>query len=203
MAKRSKFGKPPSQRSNRPVRGDRYDPNDLRYIATHEAGHAVAAVVLGLDLAGVDIRRRRLPGGRVSIGFTDCKLNTRDVMGKGEHAAMPRLVQLMAGPLAESAVNPAADYGSGPSSDLEGARQVAVIAICEAVLDGTRSQIDAAEQRRNEPRIIALLDSAEVAAADLVRNYDQAITRVASLLLEREVLSGEDVADVVSKNLIA
>ena len=45
------------------VRAERYNPNDIRYIATHEAGHAVSAILLGINLKSVDIMTRRLPNG--------------------------------------------------------------------------------------------------------------------------------------------
>src|SRR5690349_2619245 len=73
MAKRTKLGKPPSQRGNRLQREqppDDSEDDDIRFIATHEAGHAVSASVLGMNLFKVDIKRRRMPDGSMSLGFT-------------------------------------------------------------------------------------------------------------------------------------
>jgi hypothetical protein len=83
-----------------------YDPNDPRFVAVHEAGHAVSAIVLGLNLASVDIKRRRLPDGGISMGFTDTgKTGLEDIGGKGEEAALPHVIQSLTGALAESKVN--------------------------------------------------------------------------------------------------
>jgi hypothetical protein len=86
MAKKHTLGKPPSQRGNRAAKAlpNGYDPNDRRYIALHEAGHAVSAVVLGKKLKKVNIKSRVVPGG-VSVGFTDSgRLELMEVAGMGE-----------------------------------------------------------------------------------------------------------------------
>src|SRR3954469_17251718 len=120
MARKSP-GTPPSRRPHRSASprsmAESHDPNDNRFIATHETGHAVSAVVLGLPLSAVDIKRRELPGGLTSLGFTGTRpVNTQDVLGRGEGVALPLMVQCLTGMAAEVRVNVLATESSGPFS---------------------------------------------------------------------------------------
>jgi hypothetical protein len=143
------------------TRSGRYDPNDRRYVATHEAGHAVAAAVLGIELLGVDLVRRRLPDGTTSIGFTDAPVPTRAVAGKGE-AALPCVAQCLAGPLAEMAVNHRfLDSSGADAGDRSDAREIAAVALSEAVDRGAgRVEITPEELHRQGARIDGLMSAA-------------------------------------------
>jgi ATP-dependent Zn protease len=186
------------------VKADRavcYDPNNPRYVATHEAGHAVSAIVLDLDLKSVDIKRRRLPEG-ISLGLTDTrKVGLDEVAGKGEEVALPLLIQLLTGSSAESMVNPHLHELDGHIKDLEDARRIAVAAICELTTrpDGLM-EVTREEQQRHRPRLEALFESAASAAERLVREHWSAIETVTSLLIERKQLSGDEVAAIVNSH---
>ena len=66
--------------------------------AYHEAGHAVAAVILGVGLTSVDIRPRRAPTGTIGRGGAELlPPPDREILGRGEGAVMPFLVTLLAG----------------------------------------------------------------------------------------------------------
>jgi cell division protease FtsH len=205
MARKPSRGKPPIQRTGRrePARRGGDDPNDIRYVATHEAGHAVSAVVLGLGLVSVDIQRRFLPNGAVSLGFTSTRpLLNAEVRGKGEEAAMPHLMQRLTGSLAEAAVNRHAKVTGGDAQDLETARRIATFAICRAVdHGGGKMTITPEELRRNEPRIARFLQAGQEAAARLVSEHRETIARVADLLLERKELAGAEVDAIVERGL--
>jgi hypothetical protein len=183
------------------VRTDRaegYDPDALKYVAIHEAGHAVSAIVLGIDLNSVDIKRRRLPGV-ISVGFTSTKrLSLGDVAGKGEGVALPHVIQSFTGPIAESMVNPFVCEFGGDEKDRADARLIAAAAICEVTTmpDGSRG-VTPDELERHRPRLEALFDSAVSAAYDLVVEYWPAIETVAALLVDREQLSRDEVAAIV------
>jgi hypothetical protein len=180
-------------------RAERYDPDAPKYIATHEAGHAVSAIVLGLNLKSVDIKRRILGVG-ISVGFTDTgRLGIDDVAGKGEDAALPHLIHTLTGPLAESMVNPFAYEFGGHEMDREDARHIAAAAICEITTmpDGSMG-VTADERRRHGPRLDALFDAAASAAYELVVEHWLAIQMVAALLVERKQLSGAEVAAIVN-----
>jgi cell division protease FtsH len=193
-------GKKPSQRDNRPasLRPERLAPNDIRCIAVHEAGHAVAAVVYGLTLHGVDIRRRRLPNGMVSMGFTQCPIDARDFAGKGEAAAMPHAVQVLAGPLAEVAFSPGYFHTAGSDAhDREAAWMIATIAVCEPVHRDDRIGIAPGERERNRDRIDKFMEDACEEARNFVNSNTRTILGVATALLERKSLTGEEVAAIV------
>jgi hypothetical protein len=91
---RSLREKPSHKRSTRRffTSADTHDPDDIRYCAMHEAGHAVAAVLLGIRLNGVDLKRRPEADGAVSVGFTDAPVPSRAIAGGGRaspEATMP------------------------------------------------------------------------------------------------------------------
>jgi hypothetical protein len=176
--------------------------NDPRYIATHEAGHAVAAVVLGFKLKSVDIKRRPLLGGKVSVGLTDTgPVNLDDVAGKGEDAAMPHLVLTFAGYMAEGYVNPRVYEGGGYHQDLEDTRRTAAAACCALTeRKGGGLEVRPEELRRNRDRLTALLTSASTTSNELVQQHWSAIEEVAALLLKSQRLSGAEVEVVVQKH---
>jgi hypothetical protein len=196
-------GKPPSQRACRPEpdESDDYDPNDIRYIATHEAAHAVAAIVYGVKLTSVDLKKRKLPGGRISVGFTRTPpVPFEAVAGKGEAVALPFMVQGLVGPLAEAGVNPglvSADDGSC-SKDIEDAKLTATVAVCDCSHEGSRSVISPEEIERKRPRLKKLMADATDAAAQFVSDHGETIVEVANALIEKRELSGEEVAAIVN-----
>jgi hypothetical protein len=186
-----------------PSRQQPYDPNDPRFVATHEAGHAVSAIVLGFGLKSVDIKRRRVPGipGGLSMGFTDSgRVDVEDVAGKGEEAALPHIIQSMTGNMAEARVNHRLAECNGHEADMRDASRVAVVAICEATERGDgRLEITPEEIERNAVRLQALWERATSAAARLIDAHWPAIERVAALLLQRESLAGDEVAAIVDE----
>jgi cell division protease FtsH len=195
--------------NQRPLRGtfkadstsvDGYDPNDIRYVAIHEAGHAVSAVVLGFNLKSVEIRRRRMPSGQWSLGFTDTgSVVNLEVAGKGEEFVKSYLIQEFSGPMAELQVNDRAAESSALADDLEGARRIAVLAICEASDKGDGTfEINPNEMARNEARLNSLIRNALEATNLLIKDHWSAICRVADLLVTRKVLTGDEVATIVN-----
>jgi ATP-dependent Zn protease len=189
-------------KADRPAQPSSYDPNDRWFVAVHEAGHAVAAVVLGLPLEGVDIRHRapEVAGGVTVLGFSDTgKVQLEDIAGKGEDVALPHMVLSMAGPIAEGHVNRHAMRHGGQVNDMEGARRVGAFAICPLIEgpDG-RLEVTAEELQRNSDRLRVLWDRSIDDAFRLVDGHRKAIGTVAALLLERESLSGDEVAAIVN-----
>ena len=186
--------------SPNPASPDFYDG---RFIAFHEAGHAVAAVVLGIGLQSVDIEESELPGSGFSLGKTN--LGMRDVaaeiLGKGEDVVKPFLVQMLAGAVAESIVNSAVTTGEYQThkKDVEQAWKFAMMAICEYTDTGDgHARFSEAEQRRCLPRMEALMGSAREDTYQVIRENREAITAVAELLLERTRLEGAEVAAIVA-----
>lgn len=174
------------------------DPNALLYTSIHEAGHAVTALDRGFKLISVDVRRRKLANGAEVNGTTNLEpVKTDDIRGKGEKAVMPSLIVALAGGIAESIVNPHIEASVGRNQDLREAYEMAGV-MCHAIDRGAGMEITAEEMKRNKPRLDALHKSAILAAAEIVDKNYPAIEKVAKLLRERQELSGDDVADIVS-----
>ena len=181
------------------VRAKRYDPNDVSFIAFHEAGHAVSAIVLGMDLKSVDIKVRALPNGMTSVGFTDSgRVAVEDITGKGVDVVMPHLVHSMAGPFAEASINERASEFSGHHGDVEDAKRLAAFSLCEFVETEEGMQITIEELKKNETQLNSLIHSAVQSAIQLVEANWRAIVRVADLLVERKELTGAEVAAIVN-----
>lgn len=141
--------KPPSQRFQRVI----YD----RPTAFHEAGHAVVAELVGLRVDYVTIRRQDHAAG-VSDGHTALSEFRREhLIGKGREAAMPCLIQMLAGVLAENLVRPARFEDSG-SKDFETASLFAAMAMCETTVEGGMGSISEEERRRHGNAMQAALE---------------------------------------------
>jgi ATP-dependent Zn protease len=199
MARKPSRGNSPTRRTTggrKPARRGTYDRNDIRYVATHEAGHAVAAVVLGLGLVSVDIHHRLLPDGGLSLGRTTIPESFSALVASiSEEYAMAHVVFCLSGFTAEAAVN---RLVGGDIPEREAVRSLVSLAICRPVDNGVgRMTITPEELRRNGQRIDGFLRAAEDAAARLVRKHRAVIARVADLLLERKELTGEEVAAII------
>jgi hypothetical protein len=166
----------------------------------HEAGHAVAAIVLGFDLKSVDIVGGQTPEVEI-LGLADSgRVPVSELAGKGEEVALPHIIHSMAGPLAEGMVNPHVkdrEY-DGHRMDVESANWVAFVSICDSTTgaDGLQ-EITREERMRNVDRVQAVSHRGLVAAAKLVQTYRPAIEEVAALLLKRKRLTGAEVAAIV------
>ena len=93
------------------------DPIEDRYSAIHEAGHAVAAILLDLGLREVSIGKRRLASGMlIGGGFQWEGVALPDLAGKGD-LAIPPITLYLAGPVAERKINPKAINPAALSDD--------------------------------------------------------------------------------------
>ena len=176
----ARFLDPPVE--NSPVA---YNPDDPFFIAMHEAGHAVAATILGFPFAGVDVIRRTRQDGRTSAGMTHTKdLDPKDVVGKGA-AALPRMIQTMTGPCAEELVNPDAFRQRAADQDRKHIIQIARFAIAGRMENDEPQPILPAQLTANETKIRALISKAEAEGRTFARQYEKAIRKVAAALQER------------------
>src|SRR5258708_2952345 len=135
----------------------------LRAVTHHEAGHAVAAVVLGTGLVSVDIRPRLVPGGGVGRAGADFVRPTdSQILGRGEDAVMPYLMTIIAGWLAEKRVNEAAgmEYGH-PHSDGELVRRYAIAAICKPICVHGQIILRKEEQEEKADQIRAFIEASQ------------------------------------------
>ena len=182
-----------------PTRVVQSEPNKPWFNAIHEAGHAVASVVFGLPLASVEIKKRELQPGLVSVGQTNSDgLDLEDIRGKGGAAAMPYIVRLLAGPFAEERVNPTNFEGTAHKGDWDGAWAAAMIAVWGHMPDENAPAPGPDEDRQIMSELKALKVDSHALTKRLVTENWPVITRVAELLLERTELTGEEVAAIVN-----
>lgn len=178
-------------------------PSSLRANAYHEAGHAVAALLMGTGLMSVDIRPQSVPGGGIGRAGTDLARPPDDeILGHGEDAVMPYLVVFFSGVLAEALVNPGAGLEASHShSDGAMVLRYATGAVCTPVREGGQIVFRGEEVQRNINRIEALMEKGRKRAEHFVASHRQAITAVATALLEKQILASEEVHELVTANL--
>jgi hypothetical protein len=200
MAKKNTLAKPQSQKSNGTTKSPSQacDPNNLRYAALHEAGHAVSAVVLGMNLKKVFIKQ--CPTTGVSVGFTDLGGYTADdLAGKGEEAVMPYLIQCFTGPRAEFRENLTVTKTFAFAMDHQDAYHVAHHAICElthrdkGTIGATQAEVNWKAVSRSRMLLIAWLK-----AGMLLDVHWQAVLEVADLLRQKKKVTSKKVAAIVN-----
>jgi hypothetical protein len=181
----AKMKKPPSQREQ---------PKDIRVTAFHEAGHAVALVILGLPLKNVDVLTRRYPDG-ASHGASHSEVDFSDYVGKGIDAVKPWMIQSLAGPIAELRVHRDSRLATkSGKKDWEMASQFAALANYEGPIPEDGNLNLKIDPSRFRPQLEAASDE----AAKIVGAHWPVIVRVAEMLISRKSLTGDEVAAIVS-----
>jgi hypothetical protein len=154
----------------------------------------VAALAYSIPLEFVDIHRRELPNGQVSVGFTRTpRKMVSEIAGRGEDTALPLMIQILAGPAAEAQADPryAIKVGSD-ACDRKDAYRIAHVALFGRT--GTPISHELADRRG---KVEVLYQQAEVEAIRLVAENRAAIEAVAAALIRKTSLSGEEVAALV------
>ena len=181
-----------TRRPRRPDSVIRLTPDDMRRVAVHETGHALAALMSSVgapELAFVSI----IPRMNGSLGFTASVPPEGAVMTRTE--VHERLRTIMAGRAAEEVVygkgNISLSSGGGQSSDLAVATLTATNVICTSGFgtDGSlhwTSTPTAAQLKQ----VDALLRRAYRAAVELLRANRVALDRIAAALVEHQELDG-------------
>jgi hypothetical protein len=182
---------------------DRRSLADLRLCSIHEAGHAVAAIVLSLDLEGASIRDSSTQGGVVRTASRAAFLDAEDVHD--------RLVALLSGRAAEEVILGRVTSGAGgqTGSDLQRATWLAASAAAELGLDREHGlawtplpdrQAELFEAFAADARLAGLVRRRLAAAYDdalvIVRRSASTVQAVADELLDRGALSGKDVRSI-------
>ena len=190
---------------------------EKRHVAYHEAGHAlVAAVLPNADpLHKVTI----IPRG-MALGLTQ-QLPEEDRYLHAMNYLQDELVVLMGGRLAELTVFGPERITTGAGNDLERATELARKMVCEWGMSqmgpltfGKREEAiflgkefarhqDYSEATAVEidNEIRRLVDHAYRRADEILASHRAALDRIAGALLEREVLEGEEVYNMVSEHI--
>jgi cell division protease FtsH len=188
---------------------------EKRVVAYHEAGHAlVAALLPNADpLHKVTI----IPRG-LALGLTQ-QLPEEDRYLHAKTYLDDELVVLMGGRIAEQIVLGADGITTGAGNDLERATEIARKMVCEWGMSGMgpltfgkreeaiflgkefarHQDYSEATSVEIDSEIKRLVESAYSRAGDLLASHRPVLDRLAAALLEREVLEGEEVYQMVSE----
>jgi cell division protease FtsH len=180
------------------------DTGDLLVSSVHEAGHAVAAITLGLELQGVTLRGGVGNGGR-----------TRVVGGSGFVTAADvydMTVALLCGRAAEEVVLRRVTSGAGGASgcDLQKATFLAARSAAELGLEEDHGlswtplperQSELSAMLAGDPRLALLvrdrLASAYGSALNLMERHQSSVQGVADRLLEKGALDAAEVRRIL------
>ena len=188
--------KPNSESPLSETKSDENDPTWLLGIAIHAAAHAVAAVVHGIDLISVDIKKTKM-GDNVREGCAFVEpIEPSDIIGKGKDAAMPHLVLSLAGSMAQDNLYPGCLDDFPDSSDGKRALAIAAAALCDVTEHN--DFLGAFDSEELKPQVEVLLASAIDEADRFVDDHILLIIKVAGLLFERDELTGDEVRSIVN-----
>ncbi|BCG63481.1 MAG: cell division protease FtsH [Methyloprofundus sp.] len=188
---------------------------EKRRVAFHESGHTLVAVTVptGEPVHKVSI----IPRGVAALGYT-LQLPTQEKFLSTEQELKDQIAILMGGRVAEEIVFE--DVSSGASNDLERASEIARSMITQlgmskklgALTFGKRQQLmylgtqGAEEKNYSEEtsRIIdsevkILIDEGYQRATQILSEKREVLNKLAALLEQKEVLSGEEVGTIIKQ----
>ena len=174
---------------------DPRSPADLQLCCVHEAGHAIAAVMLGLHVEGVSVRDGGARGGNTRLTVRRLFLSADDVHDQ--------VVALLSGRAAEQVLlgHVTSGAGGGSGSDLQRATWLAASAVAELGLDPDHGlawtplperEAELTATLAADARLAACvrqrLDDAYEDALALIRRSADAVAVVAKALIDRRSL---------------
>lgn len=170
-------------------------PEALRWrVAVHEAGHAIAALSLGISVHAVSTVPVGAAGGYMISRGAGC-VPTRDEIEK-------QVMVSLAGRAAEELILGAASGGA--AQDLKNATRALLMAQAQmgfgtrlVSFEGDRNQLFACD-----PRLVDAVDAGlrelYVRTFAIVERHSENVKTIATELLARRVLSGAEIVDIVS-----
>ena len=186
---------------------------EKRRVAYHESGHALVAetVPTGEPVHKVSI----IPRGAAALGFT-LQLPVEEKFISTEPELKDHIAILLGGRTAEEIVF--GDVSSGPENDLEKASEIARAMICQFGMSkklgpltyGKRQRLvylnmEGAEERNFseetakviDAEVRELVEEGQRRAREILTQKRPTLDAIAQLLLEKEVVSGEEIKEVI------
>ncbi len=183
---------------------------EKKRVASHESGHTLVAVTVptGEPVHKVSI----IPRGVAALGYT-MQLPVDEKFLSTRNELRDQLAILLGGRVAEEIV--LGDISSGAQNDLERASEIAHAMVCQLGMSdklgpltyGKRQQlmylgIQGQEERNYseqtakliDDEVRALVEEGHARATRIITEKREILDRLARLLLEKEVISGEEVA---------
>jgi len=166
-----------------------------RLTAWHEAGHALAALVLDSipDPVSVSIVPRGITGGATWLDGQDESFVSR-------RHALDQLTVTLAGRAGEE-VLVGDDYTSGASGDLQQATALATRMVSEWGFVPEKLSFHSADGKGTAAAVESLLQSALATARELVSRHGSLHSSIASALLEEESLDAERLSHLRDEHL--
>jgi ATP-dependent Zn protease len=171
--------------------------HDMRCTAFHEAGHAVAAVLLNVPFDRVYIVQRT----NQTVGYQGMQLgqvvrtfDKSSVAGKVDEAKR-QTIQILAGPYGETLAysNLLPDLGQD-TSDVQDAFSVLRFALCNFVQSGGNVTFDPKDVQDEWGRMNQIIGECSAEAAQLIQKHAAAVGKVANELLSKGELTYDQVA---------
>ena len=196
----------------------RLGEEERRRVAYHEAGHALVAA---LSEHADPVRKISIiPRGQAALGYT-MQFPEDDRYLITKEALKDRLKSLLAGRAAERLIFN--EISTGASDDLNKASDIARGMVCRfgmsekigpIALGREQRQVflgrDINQEERNyseqtavqiDAEIRRLIEEADQACLDILENYRGSLENIAEALLEKEVLQGEDLDEILESQL--
>ena len=184
-----------TDRPRNPESAPRLTKEELRRVAVHEAGHAVARLLSsshGEDITFISV----IPRTNGALGFVANLPSEQNVMTRREMAETVEI--FLAGRAAEEIFFGAEDVGAGaggsaPNSDLAVANSTATMAVCqwgfgeEDALRWTKEPT-----QKQESQVRKILADAYDSVLDTLKSHRELVEQVAGVLEERQELSGAE-----------
>lgn len=193
------------------------DDQEKHLTAYHEAGHAI---VLALAEEGEPLHKVTIIPRGQALGAT-MQLPEKDRYTEGRRKLLGMLDGLMGGRAAEELA--CSDITTGAQNDLKQATRIARLMVCEWGMSaelgpqsfGSREELlflgrevsrnqeySEATAQKIDVEVNRMLRQAYNNAIDLLRTHRDKLDLVASMLIERETLDGEDVVDLIKHGRI-
>lgn len=183
--------------------GQPVNRNDLRCTAFHEAGHAVAAAVLGIDFVKVfvvrDVDNASRPMG-MQLGHVERNFHLPSLAGQSEAIAINNLIQAFSGPMAETFAYPDLPLDmSQENQDVKDAWKIIKFYCCKFTVADGIAQFDENELRCNAPTMDDLFKRGLVAAERFTNDHRKIVSEVAEALLDRTELTADEVRKICDR----